>query len=103
MIETIVAVREVGAYAVEATCDDGVVRRIDLEPYLAGEIFRPLRDPTSFARVVVDDDAGTIVWPNGADFAPEFLSDGESGPPSGYFGGDQAPAEDAVPALADLR
>ncbi len=103
MIETVVAVRVVGAYAVEVTFDDGVVRRIDLEPYLGGEIFRPLRDPAYFARVAVDDDAGTIVWPNGADFAPEFLYYGESGPPPGYYGGDQAPAEDAVPALADHR
>ena len=37
---------------------------------LDGEVFEPLRDPDYFARFTVDE---TLVWPNGADFAPEFL------------------------------
>ncbi len=34
---------------------------------------RPMHDPTEFAKLRVDHDAGTIVWPNEADFAPETL------------------------------
>jgi len=60
-------------YTIDVTFDDGVVRRIDLEPELDGEVFEPLRDPQLFAQVVVDREAGTVVWPNGADLAPEFL------------------------------
>lgn len=33
----------------------------------------PLQDPSFFARVSVDADAGTIVWPNGVDLDPDML------------------------------
>jgi hypothetical protein len=36
-------------------------------------VFEPLRDPDYFARVTVDPEGGTIVWPNGVDMAPEPL------------------------------
>lgn len=36
-------------------------------------MFEPLLDPAYFARVAVDSELGTIVWPNEADFAPETL------------------------------
>lgn len=49
----------------------------DLEPYLHGQVFAEiLSDPAVFASVKVDPDAGTIVWPNGADLAPDVLYDG---------------------------
>lgn len=50
--------------------DDGVSGVTDLAGDLRGEVFEPLRDPAYFARFRVDD---TLCWPNGADFAPEFL------------------------------
>jgi hypothetical protein len=49
------------------------MRRVDLLPELEGPIFEQLRDPAYFSRVVLDPVAGTVVWPNGADFAPDFL------------------------------
>jgi len=38
-------------------------------------IFEPVHDPTYFAKVRVDTEAATVVWPNGADLAPETLYD----------------------------
>lgn len=60
-------------YVVRLEFDDGFVRELDLEPELSGPVFEPLRDPVMFRRVAVDRELGTIVWPNGADLAPEFL------------------------------
>ena len=62
-----------GAYSLRLVFDDGLTKTVDLEPYLRGPIFVPVRDPAYFARVFVDPELGTIVWPNGADFAPETL------------------------------
>jgi hypothetical protein len=61
-------------YVVELTFADGAVRVIDLEPLLWGPMFEPLlADYDLFRRVCIDDDAGTIVWPNGADISPRTL------------------------------
>ena len=54
--------------------DDGAVRDIQYLPEEArGSLLEPLRDPDYFARVSVDPEAGTVVWPNGLDLAPEVL------------------------------
>ena len=63
-------------YTVRVTFTDGTGRDIDLEPYLRGPIFEPLRDPANFGAVAVDPELGTIVWPNGADLCPDVLYHG---------------------------
>jgi hypothetical protein len=60
--------------------DDGTVREIDVAPELWGPVFEPLRvDPQLFRQVRVDEELGTIVWPNGADLDPDVLH-GEAPP-----------------------
>ncbi len=54
---------------------DGVRKTVDVTPLLTGPVFKPLKDPQYFGRVVIDPICGTVVWPNGADFAPEALHD----------------------------
>lgn len=73
MIVHITKVRVVGAYSLELTFDNGVQKRVNLRPELYGPIFEPLRDPAYFAKACVDPDSRTVTWPNGADFAPDFL------------------------------
>ncbi|PKM06827.1 MAG: DUF2442 domain-containing protein [Gammaproteobacteria bacterium HGW-Gammaproteobacteria-4] len=62
-----------GGYRIALKFADGVEGEIDLEAELWGDMFEPLKDKARFAEVVFDSELGTIVWPNGADFAPEFL------------------------------
>jgi hypothetical protein len=62
-------------YVLHVRFADGQEGDVDLEGQLHGEVFEPLRDPAYFRQFRVRTDLGTIVWPNGADFAPEFLYD----------------------------
>jgi len=59
---------------------DGAVKDVDLSSELYGPVFEPLRDPAFFRQVRVNEETNTIEWPNGADFAPEFLY--EAGKPA---------------------
>lgn len=65
---------QLGGHVLRLSFEDGTVGDVDLG-YLVGRgpVFEPLRDPEYFARVAVDRELGTIVWPNGADVAPETL------------------------------
>ncbi len=66
--------RVLARYVVELTFADGSERVIDLEPLLWGPMFEPLvADYALFRQLRVDPDAGTIVWPNGADISPRTL------------------------------
>ena len=60
-------------YQLRLEFNDGKVKDLDLKDELYGEIFEPLRELEFFRKVSVNPDTGTIQWPNGADFAPEFL------------------------------
>lgn len=64
-----------GGYTVWLRFRDGTAGEIDLQPELHGEVFEPLRDPAVFRQFTIHPDFQTLVWPNGADFAPEFLHD----------------------------
>ena len=62
-----------GGYRILVAFDDGTRGEIDLEAELWGEMFEPLRNPEKFRAFRLDPELRTIVWPNGADLAPEFL------------------------------
>ena len=74
MLNDIVEARHLGDYRLYLRYADGAAGEIDLAPLLQFTgVFEPLRDPAYFALVRVDPDAGTIVWPNGADLCPDVL------------------------------
>ena len=73
MTPRIVEARHVDGYRVAIRYEDGVAAVLDLEPELWGETFAPLRDVVEFRRFQVDPLFHTLVWPGGADLAPEFL------------------------------
>jgi hypothetical protein len=52
---------------------DGVVKRVDLSSELHGEVLEPLKQAEFFGKAYLNRETGTVEWPNGADFAPEFL------------------------------
>lgn len=60
-------------YTLHVRFIDGAEGDVDLEKELHGEIFEPLKDVSYFKAFRVDPELHAIVWPNGADFAPEFL------------------------------
>lgn len=63
-------------YVVALEFSDGVKKEIDLEPYLEGEVFEPVKDPKYFRSVRVAEGERTISWPNGADIDPYTLYHG---------------------------
>ena len=59
-------------FKVRLTFQDGTRKEVDLEPYLRGPTFQPIRSDLQvfqLVRVV----GSTIGWENGADFDPDVL------------------------------
>ncbi|HTW41688.1 MAG TPA: DUF2442 domain-containing protein [Solirubrobacteraceae bacterium] len=69
----VTSVRVLGHYRLRVGFSDDSSREVDLTGELRSPVFEPLADPDFFARVRVDDELGTVVWPNGADLDPLVL------------------------------
>jgi hypothetical protein len=68
------SVKPLGQFNVWIEFSNGEQKIINLEPFLRGPIFEPLRqNPQLFRTVHLDDELGTIVWDNGADIDPDVL------------------------------
>lgn len=73
MILRITRAKHIEAFVLDLTFSDGVHKQVDVRPLLTGPVFQPLLEADCFARVALNLECGTVVWPNGADFAPEAL------------------------------
>jgi hypothetical protein len=71
----VVEAEYVAGYVIRLKFRDGTAGEIDLGPELWGEVFEPLRDLEFFRQFRIHPEFHTLVWPNDADFAPEFLHD----------------------------
>lgn len=68
-----IAAEYVSDYVIRLTFPDGTNGEIDVAAELSGPVFRLLRDLEVFKQFRIDSEFHTLVWPNGADLAPEFL------------------------------
>jgi Protein of unknown function (DUF2442) len=75
MLPRIVEARYIAGFKVWIRFSDGVEGDVDLSHELTGPIFEPLRSAEEFRRFSLHPELHTLVWPNGADLAPEFLRD----------------------------
>ena len=73
MIPRVIDAKYIKDYTLYLRFSDGSDGEVDLEQELEGEIFEPLRDISYFKNFTVNHELHTVVWPNGADIAPEFL------------------------------
>jgi len=73
MLPRVIDAHYVGEKTVWLRFTDGAEGEVDLSAELHGEVFEPLQSDEYFRSFNLDPDLKTLVWPNGADFAPEFL------------------------------
>ena len=73
MLPRIVEAEYVADFTIRLRFDDGAEGEVDLSQELSGPIFQPLRNVQFFRRFQLHPELRTLVWPNGADLAPEFL------------------------------
>jgi hypothetical protein len=69
----VTTVEVVGDHRLRLSFDDGAEGEVDASDWGWTGVFAPLADPAFFAKVELDEELGTIVWPNGADVAPDTL------------------------------
>jgi hypothetical protein len=69
----VTAVECLGGHRLRLRFEDGLQGELDFSTESWRGVFAPLEDPAYFARVELDEELGTIVWPSGADIAPETL------------------------------
>lgn len=69
------SVKYISDYTIWVAFDDGTEGQVDLDGHLNGSVFDPLKDKELFSKVSVDPELETIIWPNGADLAPECVKE----------------------------
>jgi hypothetical protein len=69
----ITAVAVVRHGVLRLTFADGLSGQVEVLDRMRGPVFADALTPGGFAAVNVDRETGTIVWPGGADLAPDTL------------------------------
>ena len=73
MLLHVIEGRYIAGHTVWLRFNDGAEGEVDLANELHGPVFEPLKSVEAFRQFAVHPELRTLVWPNGADFAPEFL------------------------------
>jgi hypothetical protein len=74
-LPSVIEAKPGGRYRIHLVFSDNSTKTVDFRPWLRGPVFAPLKDVAYFRRFFLD--GGTVVWPNGADIAPETLYDAQ--------------------------
>ncbi len=69
----VIAAKHLEGYKVEVAFNNGRKGIADLSEALHGPVFEPLKNQEMFSSFVVDKELETLVWPNGADLAAEYI------------------------------
>jgi hypothetical protein len=69
----ITAVAVVRHGVLRLTFADGVTGEVGVLERMHGPVFADALTPEGFAKAKVDAETGTVVWPGGADLAPDTL------------------------------
>jgi Protein of unknown function (DUF2442) len=79
MMIDVIGVRNLGGFKLELEFSDGTTGVQDFQSIVnrTGPMVEPLKDPTYFARVFIED--GALTWPNGYDWDPIALHDDMKG------------------------
>lgn len=76
MLKDIVGATPLDGYRLLLRFEDGVEGEVDVSRLVTFDgVFAELHDLEMFRQVRVDAATGTIVWPGGADLAPDTLHD----------------------------
>ena len=73
MYFNVMEARYVSGFTIWMRFRDGRAGEVDLKDALNGPIFEPLHDLDFFQQFILHPEFKTLVWPNGADIAPEYL------------------------------
>lgn len=69
----ITAVSVVRHGVLHLTFADGLAGEVDVLGRMHGRVFDEARTPAGFEMAAVDAESGTVIWPGGADLAPDTL------------------------------
>ena len=72
-LPVVTGVAVIGDHVLRLLFSDGMVGDVDLSQERWTGVLEPLNDAAFFARVTVEAESGTVVWPGGIDLAPEPL------------------------------
>lgn len=70
-IHDIIKVEPLDDFFISIVFDDGMVKVVDIKPFINDGISLELKEPDFFRKVYLDN--GSVTWPNGFDFCPVFL------------------------------
>lgn len=74
MLVDVVNAEYINEYKIKIKFEDGKEGLVDFKEYLGKKnIFSDLINVAFFKKFYVNNELGTICWPNGADIAPETL------------------------------